>query len=342
VSGAESCLDLSRLEKLRHASGKITARCPACAEAGGDRRGDHLAILPSGKFACAAMPGDGEHRRRIFALVGIAGDSKPSDGGKWREREAKERHARQRRERLIAAVKSQRAKILARHQWEPADVWESSPQRIDCHRVEECPRHFLASLFPADARLWTGEVFESGERHARRWRTVAEWREAPGSERIGPMVSPAIWQAGSTSRAASAVLCSPYTVLDFDGFDGVKPDSPKELAAHVLASLALVRWMREALSWRLAALLWTGNKSVHAWFHTPPEDALAELRDAAGALGLDAGLIGRPEHPCRLPGHAHPRTGGKSRVLWLQGGGGAGISGRTPMLEHAQGKKIAL
>jgi hypothetical protein len=285
------------------------------------------------------MPGDGEHRRRIFALVGIAGELKPREGAEWREREAKELRAKRQRERLIAAVKSKRAEIIAGYEWVPADLWESSPQRIEGRLVEECPRHFLASLFPADALLWTGEVFESGERHARRWRTVAEWSAAPGSERIGPMVSPAIWQAGSTSRGASAVLHSPYIVLDFDGFDGVKPDAPKEIAAHVLASLALVRWMREALSWKLAAMLWTGNKSLHAWFHTPPVDVLAELRDAAGALGLDAGLIGRPEHPCRLPGHAHPRTGVKSRVIWLQAGGGLESLGGLPNLSTPKVKR---
>jgi len=127
-----------------------------------------------------------------------------------------------------------------------------------------------------------------------------------------------MWKPESYTRAASEVLLSPFTVLDFDGFDGVKPDGQVKIDEHVRGSLALVRWMCEVLSWDLAALLWTGGKSVHAWFHTPPVDVLAELRYAASALGLDAGLIDHPEHPCRLPGQVHSRTEERSRVLWLQ------------------------
>jgi hypothetical protein len=43
---------------------------------------------------------------------------------------------------------------------------------------------------------------------------------------------------------------------------------------------------------------------------------LQSLHDAA-ALGIDAGLVGRPEHACRLPGQRHEKTGNMSRVLWL-------------------------
>jgi hypothetical protein len=80
----------------------------------------------------------------------------------------------------------------------------------------------------------------------------------------------------------------------------------------------LVRWIREGLRWQLAAIVWTGSKSIHAWMHTPPAAVLQSLRDTSAALGIDAGLIGRPEHPCRLSGQRHAKTGGMSRVLWLQ------------------------
>jgi len=83
------------------------------------------------------------------------------------------------------------------------------------------------------------------------------------------------------------------------------------------ASLALIRWLREDLHWKLAAILWTGGKSLHAWFRTPPPEVLATLRESAAELGIDAGLIGRPEHPCRLPGWRHEGTGKCSRVWWL-------------------------
>lgn len=63
----------SRLEMVKHRqSGKIIARCPACAEEGRDKKGEHLAVWPSGKFACIANEGDAgaDHRKRIFELAG--------------------------------------------------------------------------------------------------------------------------------------------------------------------------------------------------------------------------------------------------------------------------------
>ena len=54
--------------------GKIIARCPACAEAGHDQKGEHLVINADGRFGCVVYPGDSadakEHRKRIFALCG--------------------------------------------------------------------------------------------------------------------------------------------------------------------------------------------------------------------------------------------------------------------------------
>jgi|GEM_PF-1239311 len=66
-------LDLSKLENVRELSnGKVEARCPACAEAGLDRQGNHLRIDSDGRFCCVVNAGkEGAlHRQRIFALVG--------------------------------------------------------------------------------------------------------------------------------------------------------------------------------------------------------------------------------------------------------------------------------
>ena len=34
--------------------------------------GEHLRIYPDGRFGCCVHPKDGDHRKRIFALVGRA------------------------------------------------------------------------------------------------------------------------------------------------------------------------------------------------------------------------------------------------------------------------------
>ena len=65
-------LDVAKLEKVRELGGGIVqARCPACAEGGNDRSGEHLRIYPDGKFGCCVHPKDGDHRKRIWALVGV-------------------------------------------------------------------------------------------------------------------------------------------------------------------------------------------------------------------------------------------------------------------------------
>lgn len=318
IAESELHLDLSRLEKVRHVGAKITARCPACVATGNDRTGDHLVILPSGKFGCT-VGRDREHRREIFALVGIRGERKldPRRDREWREQRDKERHLAESRQHLIETAREKRGAIIARHPWAPEDLWESSPQRLDCELVTSDPRHFLDTMFPLDSRVWAGEVFHSGTRHADRWRTVADWLNSP-LPHIGPMTTPAVWKRGISNRTGENTQSAPYVVADFDGFDDHKPESPAEIRAHIRASLAISRWMREGLGWSLAAIISTGGKSIHCWFHTPPPAVLQSLRDSATALGIDSGLIDRPEHPCRLPGQTHAKTGQMSRLLWLQ------------------------
>lgn len=64
---------LCELENVKKKGNSIVARCPACAEMGNDRKGNHLFINGKGQFSCVVNPGmDGkQHRKRIFELVGI-------------------------------------------------------------------------------------------------------------------------------------------------------------------------------------------------------------------------------------------------------------------------------
>ena len=66
-------LDLTKLEKIRRRGSNTIARCPACAESGDDRKGEHLFINDAGQFGCVLFPGqDGQqHRQRIFELAGV-------------------------------------------------------------------------------------------------------------------------------------------------------------------------------------------------------------------------------------------------------------------------------
>lgn len=63
-------LDLLKLEKVCVHAEKTIARCPACAETGGDSKGKHLVVWADGRYGCAANPKDKKHRSRIWALIG--------------------------------------------------------------------------------------------------------------------------------------------------------------------------------------------------------------------------------------------------------------------------------
>jgi len=307
------CLDLARLEMVRHhTGGKITARCPACAEEDHDRTGNHLAVFPSGKFTCIA---DAAHRRRVWELIGIREGIRPEERPRHNTGEQERRKREHERRKLEDLARVRRADLAEKYRWQPADLWEDSPTRPN--DAADDPRLFLASLFPPDAIVWTGKVFESGEGYRNRWRLVSDWFNAP-FEDLGPMTAPATWTPVAVSRSQNAIASAPFVVLDFDGQDGRKPTTAPELERHLAESLAFVRWLRERLHWRLAAILTTGGKSIHAWFEHPGPACLDSLRPTLAPFGIDGSLIGHPEHPCRLPGQIHQKTEELSRTLWLR------------------------
>lgn len=69
-------LNFDKLERLKRRGSNTIARCPACAEAGSDRKGEHLFINNNGQFGCVLYPGqDGQqHRQRIFELAGLSAE----------------------------------------------------------------------------------------------------------------------------------------------------------------------------------------------------------------------------------------------------------------------------
>ena len=64
-------IDISKLENCQKKHNKIIARCPACAEMGQDKKGNHLFISEDGRFWCVVYQGlyGRDHRKRIFQLI---------------------------------------------------------------------------------------------------------------------------------------------------------------------------------------------------------------------------------------------------------------------------------
>jgi P4 family phage/plasmid primase-like protien len=71
-------LDFAKLDNPKQrANGDTEAACPACREMGGDKTGNHLLVKADGRFGCVAYPNDGDHRKRIFALIGTKSSETP-------------------------------------------------------------------------------------------------------------------------------------------------------------------------------------------------------------------------------------------------------------------------
>ena len=309
TSTASHSLDLDRLEKVRHLPGKITARCPACAEEEHDRTGNHLVIFDDGKFSCIADEG---HRRRVWKLVGIRRDLDPIEQEQRRQEFIRRKHEEQVQERRRRAAQSAIPSLLRKWKWHPDEVKSNSPTR-PC----DDPRLFIASMFQPQAFVWTGQVTESGINHADRWRTPTDWSNA-SAEEVGPMVAPSTWKRGAVSRKRQNVATEPYIILDFDGPKGWTPHDRADLDRHIAESLAIVRWLKEDRLWNLAAIIHTGNKSLHAWFDHPGDKIVDSIKPSLKTLGIDPSLIGHPEHPARLPGQVHAKSGNTSHLLWLR------------------------
>ena len=81
-------LDTTRLQNIQHRNGIIVAQCPACADEGGDRKGEHLFIGQDGRFGCVLYPEKSSqpeaaraHRKRIFEFIGIKQHAGPEKEG---------------------------------------------------------------------------------------------------------------------------------------------------------------------------------------------------------------------------------------------------------------------
>jgi len=218
--------------------------------------------------------------------------------------------------RRLAAAKSAMPSLIKKWRWDLADVFRDSPTRPST--TCDDPRVFLAALFNnPKSLLWTGEVFQSGEKRRERWRTTEGWFSSH-LDHIGPMTTPSTWKAKTTSRTRTNIETAPYVVLAFNGPKGWTPRDQADLDRHIDESLAITRRLKDDRHWNLAAIVHTGNKSLHCWFDHPGETILDGFRETLPVLGIDPSLIGHPEHPVRLPGQVHDKSGNKSRVLYLR------------------------
>ena len=266
-------------------------RCPACAEIDKDTDGDNLTVFPSGKFHCIAVGKDKAHNARIIELMPELGnrDGLPASGPCVARPIPKPK-----RLDLLARIKADFPASVA-------ELWEASPVRADADLDDA--RAFL-SLFPADAVLWIADdVRKTGKpEHTLFFRARAEW-EAETFTAPGTRIAPSAFRQGTVSRKAANVVRHLFTVVESD-----------TLAKDEFC--AVLRWLREACGWKLAAVVDSGGKSLHAWFQRPDDRDMATLAEHAAALGLDA-KFSEPSHPWRLPGVKRDGSDTRQQLVYL-------------------------
>jgi hypothetical protein len=280
-------------------SGKTTMPCPACREIGKDTDGDNLRVFPSGKFHCIAAGKDKAHNRRIIELMPELGSETPSPAFAPRL-VAKPRPAPKPVD-LLSRIKADFPACVA-------DLWEDSPVR--CDEGLDDAKAFL-SLFPADAVLWIApDIYQTGRpEHTLCFRTRAEW-EAETLTAPGTRIAPSSFKPGIIGRKAENVADHVFVVVETDDIGAGKLYADKDQFC------SLIRWLREACGWHLAAVVDSGGKSLHAWFRHPGATDMAFLAEHTAALGLDS-KFAEPSQPWRLPGMRREKSDTRQQLIYL-------------------------
>jgi len=275
-------LDPQRLQKVKPlADGGFIAQCPVCAQDGGDHAGQHLRQFPDGRYACAAHPGDREHRRHMNALAG----DKSASSGQPKAKSVVLFRRFNREDRLLRNFLAGWPDVL-RSTWSPEEIRAASPSRIPPSPSGQV-RVLLRMFNPRDL-VWMGDHRDSGEpRHARHFRTACDWMSLPHLP-PGPRICPAAFKPGTFSRCQEAVKARRFLVVESDTLPFPEQG-------------AVLRWVGRHC--RLRAVVDTRGRSLHGWFDVPTPTLMRDLRLCLDALPkiVDPALWNAAQ-PCRLPG----------------------------------------
>jgi len=199
--------------------------------------------------------------------------------------------------RVGIVAKSNRERYLESYAWNPADMFEQSPQRAESATDNY---RMMLSLFRPEETVWIGQVTDSGKpENKANFRTVAEWMELDAP--VGQFTSPSIYPAGCTSRSNENATRK-YLVVESD-----------TLAKEQMG--AVLRLMRDLFQMKLHAIVDTGGKSIHGWFEAPPrQEWERQLKAFLIPMGCDPATF-KPSQPVRMAGAKRDKT--MQRLLWF-------------------------
>lgn len=210
-----------------------------------------------------------------------------------------------------------------------ADLWENSPIRVDW-KPELDPARLLALLYVSEDKLFIGARHDTGPEHVK---TAADWRArfeagVPVPEHIIP--NPLTGEQGQTKegqpsfRSDSCVAKFSFALLEFD----TTPESLRKPGQTADA------WPREtqcqfwagalAFNWPIAALIDSGNTSIHAWLAVNAADVASWEKQVECELfarrlvplGVDRACRNEARLS-RMPGHFRAEKSRWQRILYL-------------------------
>jgi hypothetical protein len=303
-------LDFTKLENLEDQGDRWIARCPACAESNRDKTGNHLVIFPTGHFGCVLFDRDDgiEHRKEIFALVGIKGKAKQVVS-----------------EEIIAAQKAEQSR-LAKLKEIYQGAFETMLEHFsgDVETIEgsadipESPKeHFriFSHLWQPNELAWVGHRYDHQEAFkAHLFNLSQDWErawacvESQGLDHTSGLT----WDPSASARSPKKFgRKRKFLVVEHDGIG---------IAQQVGLIAGLMQSKRFSLD--LLAIIRTGGKGLHAWFDGSQINAMKFdlLRDFLKAVGGDSPVLSWSS--TRTPGAVRQPTekdsgGAMQQFCWI-------------------------
>ncbi len=220
-------------------------------------------------------------------------------------------HARMaNRRRVLAAWRTEGAimeaelVIALQQPVNPTELLSLSPQRITWR--EEVDWTHLIRLFDPCDTIWMGEITDSRPACFKPVTEWLGWTRCPGSR-----ICPSTFSNRCRERTTANVVHRRFLIVESD-----------ELALEQQAGLIL----HLAKTWPLAAVVYSGGKSLHAWFRWVPtwdkKDALP-IHQLLTALSCDPSAA-NAQQPFRLPGAIRPEKERWQCLLYLDPSKGYG------------------
>jgi hypothetical protein len=214
--------------------------------------------------------------------------------------EGRDRNEQTTLETIKVKTEEMKAEIFAQFRWTYDTIVEESKVKV-LHRSPEDQFRTWLKIWPAHARLWIGDIYNSGKpEHATHFRTVGEWYD------IGPMgnfTCGSSFKQGSYSRTNENCNGTRFLVVESDTL-------PKDEVG------AIFHYLHVKLKYRIHAVIDTGGKSLHGWFDAPRSKVWeTRLKATLTVLGCDPKLFTYSQ-PVRVPGA--DRNGKLQKLIWMK------------------------